>query len=94
MKTSKQIASGIVAELARQGHSKGDLADVWGVTKQSVYTKLRKGDLTTDDVDKAASFLNIPFVALVASALNAPVNLAKEERRLNSQRAAPVARAA
>lgn len=69
MNTSKKIASGIIAELARRGHSKRELADVWGVTQQSVYAKLAKGDLTTDEVDKAAQFLQIPFIDLVASSL-------------------------
>lgn len=72
MKTSKKIASGIIAELARQGKRKGDLADVWDVTAQSVYAKLSRGDLTTDEVDKAAAFLGLSFVELVASAIKAP----------------------
>lgn len=69
MNTSKQIAAGISAEMARRGHSKRELADVWGVTQQTVYSKLATGMLTTDEVDKVAQFLNISFVDLVKASL-------------------------
>lgn len=66
MDTTKQIASGLAAELARAGHTKGDLAEPLGLTRQTIYSRFA-GDVpfTTDDLDRAAHYLNMTFIQLM-----------------------------